>query len=101
MFDSTSTWAEEFIQRQSKWQWGGTASDGSSRLGTRLHTDFELLYNVTVDSASQATCTLGSAGTCGTADTFATAQAYANVSFLLLKELCSLYNIYLFLTIGQ
>ena len=82
MFDTTASWDEEFKRRQSKWQWGGTASDGTTRLGTRLHTDFELLYNVTVDADSQATCTLGSSGTCGTVDTYTTAQSYANVSFI-------------------
>ena len=51
MFDF-SDWTESQIRKTRVWQW-----DSASEVGTRLHTDFECLYQVTVDSDGASTCT--------------------------------------------
>ena len=72
MFDY-SDWTESQVKRTNVWQW-----DSTSEVGTRLHTDFECLYKVTVDSDSGAsTCTLDQ---CGQADTYDLSVLYATVS---------------------
>jgi len=71
MFDS-SDWMESSVttKRVTKWQW-----DSTSDLGARLHTDFECLYKITVDSDSGApTCTLEQ---CGHSDTYDLSALYA------------------------
>ena len=74
MFDS-SDWTESSVttKRVTKWQW-----DSISEAGARLHTDFECLYKITVDSDSGApTCTLDQ---CGHSDTYDLSALYATVS---------------------
>ena len=74
MFEN-SDWTESSVttKRVTKWQW-----DSASDVGTRLHTDFECLYKITVDSDSGApTCTLDQ---CGHSDTYDLSALYATVS---------------------
>jgi hypothetical protein len=77
MVDSDVTWSNELVRFTSLYQWGGESSDGTD-YGTRLNTDLELLYDVTLDADdNSATCTVD---TCSTADTYATVSTYASVS---------------------
>ena len=68
MFDNT--WTEEQLTRTRVWQY-------SSDVGTRLHTDFELLYKINLNEDDSAACTLSA---CGNADTYDLAYEYATVS---------------------
>ena len=73
MFDF-SDWTESQIRKTRVWQW-----DSASEVGTRLHTDFECLYQVTVDSDGASTCTLAE---CGQAETYDLSLLYATVSII-------------------
>ena len=76
MFDSTNTWTEELLGRTDKWQYTGNDAEGN-QVGVRLHTDFELLYKITLNDDDSASCTLSD---CELADTYDLAAEYASVS---------------------
>ena len=73
MFDSSLTWTESQMRKTKVWQY-----DAES-VGTRLHTDFELLYNIQLNDDESSSCYLSD---CGNADTYDIALEYANVSVL-------------------
>ena len=75
MFDSAYTWSQEEIVRTEKWQYAGIDAD-SNQVGIRLHTDFELLYKVTLNDDDSASCILNQ---CELADTYDLAAEYASV----------------------
>jgi len=60
MLDTSITWTNEFLVKTSKWQFGSLNSAGTD-IGTRLNTDLELLYDLTINnSTGECSCTVGS-----------------------------------------
>ena len=72
-----------------KWQYNGLSTVDSSNAGFMLNTDFELFYDLTLDSNAKTTCTLNPlcglltpntcTGSCPVAPTFNQALAYSKV----------------------
>ena len=79
MLDTSITWTNEFLRKTSKWQFGSLNSEGTD-IGTRLNTDLELLYDLTIDeSTGECSCTVGSDCDIVT-ESYDLVQIYANVS---------------------
>ena len=93
MLDTSITWTNEFLRKTSKWQFGSLNSEGTD-IGTRLNTDLELLYDLTIDeSTGECSCTVGSDCDIVT-DSYDLVQIYADVSTTLYFENASLKVIY-------
>ena len=94
MLDTSITWTNEFLVKTSKWQFGSLNSEGTD-IGTRLNTDLELLYDLTIDnSTGQCSCTIG--GDCEKAtDSYDLVETYAEVSvFSILKMYFPMQDIF-------
>ena len=88
MLDTSITWTNEFLVKTSKWQFGSLNSEGTD-IGTRLNTDLELLYDLTIDeSTGECTCTVGSDCDIVT-ESYDLVQIYANVSIFHFENLYS------------
>ena len=88
MLETSTTWTNEFLRKTSKWQFGGINSEGTD-IGTRLNTDLELLYDLTIDeSTGECTCTVGSDCDIVT-ESYDLVQIYANVSIFHFENLYS------------
>ena len=86
MLDTSITWTNEFLVKTSKWQFGSLNSEGTD-IGTRLNTDLELLYDLTInDSTGECSCTVGSDCDIVT-DSYDLVQTYADVSSSLLSSI--------------
>ena len=93
MLDTSITWTNEFLRKTSKWQFGSLNSEGTD-IGTRLNTDLELLYDLTIDeSTGECSCTVGSDCDIVT-DSYDLVQIYADVSTTFYFENASLKVIY-------
>ena len=95
MLDTSITWTNEFLVKTSKWQFGSLNSEGTD-IGTRLNTDLELVYDLTIDdSTGQCSCTIG--GDCEKAtDSYDLVETYAEVSvFFHFKNVLSYVGTYL------
>ena len=93
MLDTSITWTNEFLRKTSKWQFGSLNSEGTN-IGTRLNTDLELLYDLTIDeSTGECSCTVGSDCDIVT-DSYDLVQIYADVSTTFYFENASLKVIY-------
>ena len=93
MLDTSITWTNEFLRKTSKWQFGSLNSEGTD-IGTRLNTDLELLYDLTIDeSTGECSCIVGSDCDIVT-DSYDLVQIYADVSTTFYFENASLKVIY-------
>ena len=93
MLDTSITWTNEFLVKTSKWQFGSLNSAGTD-IGTRLNTDLELLYDLTINnSTGECSCTVGSDCDIVT-DSYDLVQIYADVSTTFYFENASLKVIY-------
>ena len=72
MINPNIPWTNEFIRRKSKWQFGNAI-----RTGTRLNTDLELVYDLSINSDGSCSCTVGT--NCDIADSYTLVETYAEV----------------------
>ena len=77
MVDTSISWSNEEIKRSSKWQFSGSDSNGNV-IGTRLNTDLELVYDLTLADDDSCTCEVGT--DCDLTENYDLVQSYANVS---------------------
>ena len=77
MVDTSISWSNEQIKRSSKWQFSGSDSNGNE-IGTRLNTDLELVYDLTLADDDSCTCQVGTE--CDLTEDHDLVQSYANVS---------------------
>ena len=77
MVDTSISWSNEQIKRSSKWQFSGSDSNGND-IGTRLNTDLELVYDLTLADDDSCTCQVGTE--CDLTEDYDLVQSYANVS---------------------
>jgi hypothetical protein len=83
-----------------KWEFKATLADGSNA-GFMLNTDFEIFYNITLDSNAKLTCTLnhtcGLTNSCSSycpkASTFSTAYNYAKNCNAFMTDFKSVINL--------
>ena len=78
-----------------KWQYNGNSIVDGSIAGFMLNTDFELFYELSLDSNAKSTCTLTTScglttpdtcnGSCPVASTFNQAQQYSKVTTMTSK----------------
>ena len=88
MLDTSTTWTNEFLRKTSKWQFGGINSEGTD-IGTRLNTDLELLYDLTIDeSTGECSCTVGADCDIVT-ESYDLVQIYADVSIFYFENVSS------------
>ena len=77
MINPNIPWTNEFIRRKSKWQFGNAI-----RTGTRLNTDLELVYDLSINSDGSCSCTVGT--NCDIADSYTLVETYAEVHILII-----------------
>ena len=88
MLDTSITWTNEFLRKTSKWQFGSLNSEGTD-IGTRLNTDLELLYDLTIDeSTGECSCTVGADCDIVT-ESYDLVQIYADVSIFYFENVSS------------
>ena len=88
MLDTSITWTNEFLRKTSKWQFGSLNSEGTD-IGTRLNTDLELLYDLTIDeSTGEYSCTVGADCDIVT-ESYDLVQVYADVSIFYFENVSS------------
>jgi len=85
-----------------KWQFNGVNATDGSNAGFMLNTDFELFYNLTLDSNAKATCTLSSTcglsspdtcgNSCSVASTFNQALGYSKNCTLFVNDFVTVFN---------